>query len=309
MAPVTFRPFVESDRPGIEALLAPRFDNEHPLMRRRGYGLHLPDAAGGMWHRTIVAEEGGTIIGVGSAMEMSWHPHVRLADVMVGESARRRRVGSALLEGVREQVRAAGNEKLFGQIRPNSPGGREFAEARGFTMIMRSRFWRFDPADPAIRAWTQQATRLNHGYRVEPVPATDPRVAQAIHDLYTWMHAGWNPLGPVSVATFEKSFGPNIVPGSAFLALREGIVAGVSNLSRSPSMPSMRPFVSMVGVTDPALPDAPALTSHLAALAFERAHALGKGLEAEADDAHVHLGDVLARLPSIGTDQLLQFAG
>ncbi len=74
-------------------------------------------------------------------------------------------------------------------------------------------------------------------------------------------------------------------------------------------MPSMRPFISMVGPTDPNLPRAAELTAHLAALCVERARALGQGLEAEADDAHVALGGVLERLPSIETNQLLQFIG
>ena len=51
------------------------------------------------------------------------------------------------------------------------------------------------------------------------------------------------------------------------------------------------------------------LTEHLAAHSFERARTLGIGLEAEADDAHVHLALALERLPALETDQLLQFIG
>jgi hypothetical protein len=141
------------------------------------------------------------------------------------------------------------------------------------------------------------------------VDSDDPRVGQAIRDLYDWMHAGWNPMGPVSAAQVGAAFGPDIVPGSAALAFRGDTIAGVANLLRTPGMPTMRPFVSMVGVTNPEIPRVAQLTEHLAAHSFERARTLGIGLEAEADDAHVHLALALERLPALETDQLLQFIG
>jgi len=306
----TFRPFAESDRAAIEALVAPRFANEHPLMRQRGLSFHLPGPAGGPWHRTIVAEEGDSLVGVGSAIGMPWHPGVVLADIMVAEPARRRGTGSALLERVRAEVRSVGSQKLCSQLRPHATAGRAFATARGLRMVMRSRFWRFDPEDPAIRDWIGRATKLDHGYRVDAsVSSADPRVGQSIRDLYDWMHAGWNPMGPISAAQVGAAFGPNIVPGSVALAFQGDMVAGIANLSRSAGMPTMRPFVSMVGVTNPKLLKAAELTAHLAAHSFERARTLGLGLEAEADDAHVYLAAALERLPSVDTDQLLQYIG
>jgi GNAT superfamily N-acetyltransferase len=276
-------------------------------MRQRGLGLHLPSPNAGPWHRTIVAEQNGTIVGVGSAMGMPWHPGVLLTDVMVLESARRRGTGTALLARVRTEARSAGDQRLFGQIRPDWEGAGAFAKARGFTMVMRSRMWRFDPDEPSIRSWTDRVSHADHGYRIEAgVDPADPRVGKAIRDLYDWMHASWNPLGPVSAAQFSATFGPRIIAGSAVLAYRADAVAGVATLLRSPSMPSMRPFISMVGPTDPKLPRAAELTGHLAALCFERARALGQGLEAEADDAHVALAAELERLPSIATNELLQ---
>ena len=93
------------------------------------------------------------------------------------------------------------------------------------------------------------------------------------------------------------------------IAFRGDTIAGVANLLRTPGMPTMRPFVSMVGVTNPEIPRVAELTEHLAAHSFERARTLGIGLEAEADDAHVHLALALERLPALETDQLLQFIG
>lgn len=279
-------------------------------MIKRSLGLHIPAPAGGLWHRTVVAEQNGAVVGVGSAMGMAWHPRVLLTDVMVTEGARRRGIGTALLEQVRAEARSADQRKLFSQIRPSSTGARAFAQARGFRHLMRSRMWRFDPDDPTIRAWGDRAMEGDHGYRIDAaVESTDPRMGGAIRDLYDWMHADWNPLGPVSASEFSATFGPQILPGSAVLAFRGDTVVGVGNLLRSPSMPTMRPFISMVGPTDRDLPRAAQLTAHLAALCFGRARALGQGLEAEADDANAALGGVLERLPSVETNELLQLIG
>jgi GNAT superfamily N-acetyltransferase len=279
-------------------------------MRRRGLSFHLPGSAGGPWHRTIVAEERGSIVGVGSAIGMPWHPSVVLADVMVEETARRRGTGTALLERVRAEVRSVGNQRLCSQLRPHATAGKAFAAARGLRMVMRSRFWQFEPADARILAWIERASQSTHGYRILPnVDSADPRVGPAIRDLYDWMHAGWNPMGPISAAQVGAAFAPDIVPGTAALAFRGDKVIGVANLLRTPGMPTMRPFVSMVGVTNPELPHAAELTAHLAALSFEQARVLGIGLEAEADDAHVHLAAALERLPAVATNQLLQFIG
>lgn len=306
----TVRPYAEQDRLAVEAMVRARFAGDHPLMIERSLSLHLPGPVGGPWHRTVVADQDGTVVGVGSAIGMPWHPRILLTDVMVAEAMRRRGIGTALLEQVRTEGRSAADRKLFSQIRPSSAGALAFANARGFRNVMRSRMWRFDPDDPAIRAWAEKAIVGAHGYRIEAVvESTDPRVGRAIRDLYEWMHAGWNPLGPVSAAEFSATFGPRIIPGSAVLAFRGDSVVGVANLLRAPTMPTMRPFISMVGPTDPKLPRAAELTAHLAALCIERARALGQGVEAEADDANIALGGVLERLPSIERNELLQLVG
>ncbi len=210
----TIRPYAESDRSAIEALVRARFGTDHPLMIKRSLSLHLPSPDGGPWHRTLVADQDGGVVGVGSAIGMPWHPRIVLADVMVAEAVRRRGIGTALLAQVRTEARSAGNQKLFSQIRPNSVGGRAFAEARGFRHVMRSRMWRFDPDDPAIRAWADRAMEGAHGYRIDDaVESTNPRVGSAIRDLYDWMHADWNPLGPVSASEVSAAFGPQIIPG------------------------------------------------------------------------------------------------
>jgi hypothetical protein len=242
-------------------------------------------------------------------MAQSWHPRFLLADVAVRESARRQRVGSTLLTALRQRIETVGSTPLFAQIRPDWPGARPFAARHGFRHLMRSRQWRLDLESPRTRAWWQRAQRGDHGYRiVAGVDPADPRFGAAIRDLYDWMHRRWNPLGSVSAAQFGQAFGPNVVEGSALLALHGTTVVGVGSLSRTRLLPAMLPFLSMVGATREDLPRARELTAHLAALCVERAASIGAGLEAEADDAHRDLAAELEALPFEDRRELLQLS-
>lgn len=256
-----------------------------------------------------MAQRDGALVGVASAMAQPWHPRFLLADVMVHESARRRGIGSTLLAALRQAIEKAGSTPLFAQIRPDSPGARPFAARQGFRLLMRSRQWRLDIESPRTRAWWQRALRGHHGYRiVAGVDPADPRFGAAIRDLYDWMHRRWNPLGSISAEQVGQAFGPNVVEGSALLAFRGATVVGVGSLSKTPSLPSMLPFLSMVGATLEDLPRARELTAHLAALCVERAASIGAGLEAEADDAHRDLAAELESLPFEDRRELVQLS-
>ena len=121
------------------------------------------------------------------------------------------------------------------------------------------------------------------------------------------MHRDWYPLGDVSVAQFDQSFGPLILPGSAFLAAQDGRVVGVGCLMRArASGPPMRPLISMLGPTDPRLPHARELSADLVARCLGFARSREKEIEAEADDANTALVPVLEEMPATIVGELLQ---
>jgi len=150
--------------------------------------LYGPPASGDHWRFTVVAEDDGQPVGAALAFAPRWHGQRLWVSVEVPAGHRRRGVGTALLEAVRERCRDDGRP-LRAKVFAASPGG-AFAAARGFAVLQRSRTFRLPQDAPG-----------DHGDLIVEAPAD---IAAAFLDFYVSSH-GWDPPGPMTLDDITRS--------------------------------------------------------------------------------------------------------
>jgi GNAT superfamily N-acetyltransferase len=150
-----------------------------------------PPTAGPLWRFTFVAECDGEPVGAAVAFAPRWHSQRLWASVQVAPTHRRRGIGTALLQAVREHTRPDGRP-LRAKVFAASPAS-HFAAARGFTVIQSSRTFRLE----ARRS-------PSHRDLIVEAPAPPSIAAAAFRDFYLSSH-NWDPPGPMTAEDIAET--------------------------------------------------------------------------------------------------------
>ena len=120
-------------------------------------------------HRCVVAEQDGTVIGVGVLSRPSWTGKAP-AMIAVAGDCRNRGIGTALLRNVRKIIAAAGHPPVSVALRDDQISGRRFALQNDFSLVSHHLGWeasledagrfRARAAESALRAGVQIRTSL-----------------------------------------------------------------------------------------------------------------------------------------------------
>jgi len=217
------RPFEPGDDDAVVALFA-RLRADEPSMdpmdleRWRAFR-SFSIFADGRDFRVVPTEGGvGALLTVGKLEPRGKAPwRVR---VYVDPPMRRRGIASRLLRGCEEAARAEGAPSFEGFIQGSWVAGRAFAEARGFSLLVRDLFLSrglepFDAAAPRgviLRAW---------------VPGADDEAWAAVANATLARDVGFHPETPASLVGYARS------PGFfLWVAESEGELVGFCHVDR-----------------------------------------------------------------------------
>jgi len=154
-------------------------------------GIHGPAQEGTSWRRTLVAEDGGDVLGVGTLLLSAVHRDCYYADIEVEPEVRRQGIGRALFEALLSVV--AHPYPILTRAMSSQPVREAFASAVGFRVLMRCPAPQVDPTSAAVAQWVEHHP-VPDG--VTLVPAQErpyDQVLDAWVDLFVWIHETWAP--------------------------------------------------------------------------------------------------------------------
>ena len=139
----------------------------------------------------MLAEHQGRLLGRGTLVRSLLHRDSCYVDIFIERGARRNGVGRAIFEALLD--RAAEQHVLLGRVMPSQPSRLPFAEALGFSVLMRC------PVTPA----GSEVNRYRSLDRRHPAPAgvtvmsagerPFDEVLDAWTDYFVWIHERWSP--------------------------------------------------------------------------------------------------------------------
>jgi GNAT superfamily N-acetyltransferase len=176
------------DAPRLPGLLEPAAD---PLWVDQFHALHGPDRDNGVWRRTLVAVDGNDqMIGCATVTENPLHGGRFPCAVDVAPSARRRGVGTVLVEEIRA-LRADPSRPLSTKVRQQDCAAMAFVSSIGGRVYQTSPCAVVDPRAPGVQRWAR--SRSDRDCRtLEGIAA--PEVARAFATIYNSIHRLWSPV-------------------------------------------------------------------------------------------------------------------
>lgn len=165
-------------------------------------GIHGPCQTGDSWQRTLVAEEGDDLLGMGTMMLSNVHRNSYYCEVQVEPEARRRGVGRALFEALVASTPTP--DPILTRAMSSQPARQAFARAMGFEVLTRCPSPQLNPGSRATSHWIERH-QPPAGVRI--VPARDRSFEEFLEawvDLYVWIHEEWSPT--VARETVHKLF-------------------------------------------------------------------------------------------------------
>ena len=305
----TLRPFRAGDEPGIAALVDAGID---PLYVTQAHPLHGPDRDGQRFRRTVVAIEpvaiesvslsvGVKIVGAVSVCANPLHPGRYVMPLVVGEAARGRGVGRALVDAAR-QARPE-PRPLAAKIRPLDGAARALLTAVAGRVYQESPGAVVDVTDPGVIAWADAHARMPGAGLVGPDEVDADRLAPAWAELYRWVHESWSPVGAESeLAEVADDESNGADPDVSVLAVRNGRIMAAAWAYEA----NEGNYELVCETTRRHEPAGDALVAAVLGECIRRAASAG-GQEIEID-GHVsdpHLAAVLAELPIVRHDPVL----
>jgi GNAT superfamily N-acetyltransferase len=154
-------------------------------------GIHGPGQIGDGWQRTLVAEDLGDVLGMGTMMLSNVHRNSYYCEVKVEPAARRRGVGRTIFEALLASTPTS--DPVLTRAMSSQPTREAFARAMGFEVLMRCPSPQLNPGSRATGHWIR---RHQPPAGVTVVPARDRSFEEFLEawvDLYVWIHEEWSP--------------------------------------------------------------------------------------------------------------------
>lgn len=312
--PVMIRGWTNDDRRSVEDLLTEGLGagwRDQPQSE-----VHGPErAAPRPVRRTLVAVDGGRVIGVGTLWENELHPSRWRVNLHVAPSHRGRGTGSRLLARLRS-LRIDDRPLQAGTSASDDDGCRFFAR-HGFQRLMRTRrgLVPVGALDPSLAAEIRAAhARLPEmGYEIAAWTAlSDPtgvvlKLARLHAEIYQQGH-GWDPVKPLSNDEASELFlaADDLLPDAMFVARLGNEPVAVASLRPHPSPDTVE--LGWVGVAARHRDQADDLTLALTGRCLEQAMRADWQVQVEVDEADTRLWSLVARLPTDLEPDWLTFA-
>lgn len=310
------RPWAADDAPAVAVLLSAIWG--HDPTAHAVFSVHgAARDESGLFGRTLVAEIGGDVAGVGTVRESRLHPARWRVVLHVHPAHRRRGVGAALFEGLIRELADREPRPLQAATRADDGAGRWFLDRRGFRLLMRTRRGTLNPR--AIhraqrRAFAAATARVTAaGYRLVAGSdlrlAADPtRALAALHaEVYRLAHA-WNPVAPLSkteaVALFLDP--DDLIPAALFVAVTGDAPVAVASLRRGRSPGGVD--LGWVGAVGAHRGWGADLAAALVGRCLGYAADEGWAVRVEVDEADAHLWRLVGALPVVWEPDWLTFA-
>lgn len=230
-ADLVIRPFRSNDAEAVGRLVDAEYLNDadrasslHAINR----GLHLPSGRNNGWRTTLVAEQDGTVVGVGSSSAFALGRNAR-THTIVAPSHRRQGIGTRLYQEIAPLVRAQGRTPVA------SIAGREgvafrFASSCGMRPLMRSRQLTLDLTSWAVDLWCRHAIEQASPYALVPSSQVTPDVFfGALGAAYHYMHERWSDIQVETPAQSRATWQARVSETSGVVALEGQRAVGVGN--------------------------------------------------------------------------------
>ncbi|WP_430295953.1 GNAT family N-acetyltransferase [Sinomonas sp. B1-1] len=162
-------------------------------------------SAPGAWRRCVVAEDQGIPVAAGVVYASALHPQRHWAYVEVARDHRRQGVGTELLRQLREAAEASpsGVAALRSRVTVGTPGA-DFAAARGFSTLQRSRHVVVRPGSLKLPVFGD-GEDSGDSPLVEDLATGSVELSDAVARYYTEIN-GWDPPAPISVGRAQQLF-------------------------------------------------------------------------------------------------------
>ncbi len=154
-----------------------------------GHGWGSPQQEG--WQRTLVAEDRGDVLGMGTMLLSNVHRDSYYCEVQIEPEARREGVGRKLFEALVDCTPAP--YPILTRAMSSQPARQSFASAVGFGVVMRCPSPQLHPGSPATGHWIERHPTPRGVSIVAAQERTFEEFLDAWVDLYVWIHEEWSP--------------------------------------------------------------------------------------------------------------------
>lgn len=312
--PVIIRAWNDDDQGAVDALvmevLGPGW-REQPLGAVHGPDRDAPRPV----RRTLVAVDGGRVIGAGTLWENELHPDRWRVTLHVSPPHRGQGTGWLLLT----RLRSMRTDRRLVQA-GTSAGDRDgcrFFERHGFHRLMRTRRG-VVPADAVAPALGTEITAAQSrlagiGYEIMAWPELPdptglmPKLARLHAEIYGQGH-GWDPVKSLTDDEASELFlaADDLLPDAMFIALAENQPVAVASLRPHPAPDTVE--LGWVGVATAHVHHADDLTLALIGRCLERATIERWQIQVEVDEVDTRLWSLVARLPAALEPDWLTYA-
>uniref|UniRef100_UPI0013A6F8BB GNAT family N-acetyltransferase n=1 Tax=Mycolicibacterium llatzerense TaxID=280871 RepID=UPI0013A6F8BB len=292
----SLRSWSTKDEAHLDSLLSADVD---PLWREQFHGLHGPDRDGTDWRRTRVAvDDHDRMVGCASIVHNPLHPGRFPCAVEVVPAWRRRGIGTALLDTVKE-LRANVSHPLSTKVRASDSAATAFLTSQGGLVYQRCPAAVLDAHDPSVQRWINAQPSIGC---TDLTNLSARQLSAAFSTQYLWTHRSWSPVGDLdALAAAAKVDMADLDRALSAAAWHDGRLAAVAFAFRAPTQ------IEVVAETlDEAEPDGEHRLAQAVAFML-RAVRRQQHCHVVAVDGHVtdpHLQPVLDSIPTLTTNPL-----
>lgn len=228
MPEYTLRPWQDGDDLELMQLL-PDAENVQASVFRAKLG---PDSDQ-PWQRTVVAEDHGIPVAVGTVYETTLHDRRLWAYAEVAPDHRRRGLGTRILRRLREEAEHApsGVRELRTKVVPGSAGS-AFSQWAGLGSIQRTRMVRIEagalPPQPLREDADGRAEQA-----VEDLATGSLELTRALWDFYVAVHQ-WDPPAEQSLGRVNRLFLSDEAEAFGAIVLREDVLQAQREGTKAP---------------------------------------------------------------------------